>query len=140
MPKLVTAVIKPFKLDEVKEALQGAGVARHDGDRDAGRRPPGRPHRGLPGGRVQVDFQPKVRVEVLAEDRASAVRISEVVTGAARTGKIGDGKVWISDIDQLIRIRTGEKGDELAGSDRLACSRRPTRSCTRLSTELTWPA
>ena len=52
-----------------------------------------------------------MRVEVLAED-GEAVRISEVVTEAARTGKIGDGKVWISDLDQLIRIRTGEKGDD----------------------------
>jgi nitrogen regulatory protein P-II 1 len=111
MPKLVTAVIKPFKLDEVKEALQGAGVVGITVTELQGVGRQGGHTEVYRGAEYEVDFQPKVRVEVLAEDQ-DAVRISEVLTGAARTHKIGDGKVWISEVEQLMRIRTGEKGDD----------------------------
>jgi len=111
MPKLVTAVIKPFKLDEVKEALQGAGVAGITVTELQGVGRQGGHTAVYRGAEYEVDFQPKVRLEVLVEDQ-DAVRISEVLIGAARTDKIGDGKVWISEVEQLIRIRTGEKGDD----------------------------
>jgi nitrogen regulatory protein P-II 1 len=111
MPKLVTAVIKPFKLDEVKATLQGIGVAGMTVTEIQGVGRQGGHTESYRGAEYRVDFQPKVRLEVLAE-AGDAVRIAEALTEAARTGKIGDGKVWISDLEQLIRIRTGEKGDD----------------------------
>ena len=109
--KLVTAIIKPFKLDEAKDALRGLGVAgmtvsevqgfgRQRGHTEVYR-----------GAEYSVDFVPKVRVEVLADD-ADAQRVAEAIVEAARTGKIGDGKVWILPVDQVIRIRTGEMGHD----------------------------
>lgn len=109
--KLITAIVKPFKLEEVKEALKGAGVqgmtvtevqgfGRQSGHTEVYR-----------GAEYTVDFVPKVRIEVLADD-ADADRIVDVVVDAARTGKIGDGKVWITDVDRLVRVRTGEAGPD----------------------------
>ena len=105
--KLITAIIKPFKLDEVKTALKNAGIAgmtvtevqgfgRQSGHTEVYR-----------GAEYTVDFVPKVRVEVLAETD-DADSIVEVIVQAARTGKIGDGKIWITEADRVIRIRTGE--------------------------------
>ena len=105
--KLITAIIKPFKLDDVKEALKAAGiqgmtVAEVQGfGRQAGHTEVYR------GAEYTVDFVPKVKVEVLCEV-FDAERISGVIADAARTGKIGDGKIWISDVDRVLRIRTGE--------------------------------
>jgi nitrogen regulatory protein P-II 1 len=107
--KLITAVIKPFKLDEVKEALKGAGVngitvtevqgfGRQSGHTEVYR-----------GAEYTVDFVPKVKLEILADD-ALVDAISEALVGAARTEKIGDGKLWVTDVDAVQRIRTGEKG------------------------------
>jgi nitrogen regulatory protein P-II 1 len=109
--KLITAIIKPFKLDDVKEALKGAGVqgmtvtevqgfGRQAGHTEVYR-----------GAEYTVDFVPKVKLEVLA-DANDAERVANVIVEAARTGKIGDGKIWISDIDRVIRIRTGEVNDD----------------------------
>jgi len=109
--KLITAVIKPFKLDEVKEALKAAGIAgmtvtevqgfgRQSGHTEVYR-----------GAEYTVDFVPKVKVEVLAEDGAAEV-LAETIAAAARTDKIGDGKIWITDVDAVQRIRTGEKGPD----------------------------
>ena len=106
--KLITAIIKPFKLDDAKEALKGAGIAgmtvtevqgfgRQSGHTEVYR-----------GAEYTVDFVPKVRLEILAAD-ADAERIADVVAEAARTGKIGDGKVWITDVSGVLRIRTGER-------------------------------
>lgn len=106
--KLITAVIKPFKLDDVKEALKGAGVAgmtvtevkgfgRQSGHTEVYR-----------GAEYTVDFVPKVKVEVLAED-AAADGLADVIAEAARTDKIGDGKIWVTDVDGVQRIRTGER-------------------------------
>jgi len=111
MLKLVTAVIKPFKLDEVKAALQAAGVqgmtiteiqgvGRQVGHTEVYR-----------GSEYTVEFQPKVRVEVLVDAQLLG-SIVETMTNAGRTGKIGDGKIWVSDVEHVIRIRTGEKGDD----------------------------
>ena len=106
--KLVTAVIKPFKLDDVKAALEVLGVqgmtvsevqgfGRQRGHTEVYR-----------GAEYTVDLVPKVRVEVLV-DVVDADKVVDAVLEAARTGKIGDGKVWVTDIDTVIRVRTGER-------------------------------
>ncbi|HVM36676.1 MAG TPA: P-II family nitrogen regulator [Actinomycetota bacterium] len=107
--KLVVAVIKPFKLEDVKEALEGVGVqgmtvtdargfGRQKGHTEIYR-----------GAEYQVDFASKVRLEVVADDDHVEEIIKAIVTGA-RTQAIGDGKVWVVPVEQTIRIRTGEKG------------------------------
>ena len=109
--KLVTAIIKPFKLDDVKEALRELGVqgmtvsevqgfGRQRGHTEVYR-----------GAEYTVDFVPKVRVEVLLDD-GEARRVVDAIVTAARTDKIGDGKVWIVPVDDIIRIRTGEAGHD----------------------------
>jgi nitrogen regulatory protein P-II 1 len=105
--KLITAVIKPFKLDEVKDELkrsgiQGITVSEVQGfGRQAGHTEVYR------GAEYTVDFVPKVKIEILI-DTDDAARIVAVIADAARTGKIGDGKVWVTDVDSVLRIRTGE--------------------------------
>jgi nitrogen regulatory protein P-II 1 len=105
--KLITAIVKPFKLDDVKTALKDAGVTgmtvtevqgfgRQSGHTEVYR-----------GAEYTIDFVPKVRIDVLA-DVADAERVVEVIAAAARTGKIGDGKIWITEVDRVMRIRTGE--------------------------------
>ncbi len=107
--KLVTAIIKPFKLDDVKEALkaldvQGMTVSEVQGfGRQRGHTEVYR------GAEYTVDFVPKVRVEVLADD-ADVTRVVDAVVAAARTDKIGDGKVWVTPVEDVVRIRTGEMG------------------------------
>ena len=107
--KLITAVIKPFKLDEVKEALKGAGVngitvtevqgfGRQSGHTEVYR-----------GAEYTVEFVPKIKVEVLADDD-QVDAIAEALVNSARTEKIGDGKLWITEVGAVQRIRTGEKG------------------------------
>lgn len=109
--KLVTAIVKPFKLDDVKQALkalgvQGMTVSEAQGfGRQAGHTEVYR------GAEYTVDFVPKVRIEILVAE-ADVDRVVEVVTEAARTGKIGDGKLWVSDVDSVVRIRTGERDDD----------------------------
>ena len=109
--RLVTAVIKPFKLDDVKEALESLlvqgmtvtevrGFGRQRGHTEVYR-----------GTEYAVEFIAKVRVEVLTDDN-EAERVADAIVEAARTDKIGDGKVWISAVDTLIRVRTGERGRE----------------------------
>ena len=106
--KLITAIIKPFTLDDVRHAVEAAGVlgmtvtevqgyGRQRGHTEVYR-----------GAEYAVEFVPKVRVEVLV-DEAFADRVVKAVIGAARTGKIGDGKVWVSPAETVIRIRTGER-------------------------------
>jgi nitrogen regulatory protein P-II 1 len=109
--KLVVAVVKPHKLDEVKEALRDIGVSgltttdvegfgRQRGHTEVYR-----------GAEYQVDFVPKVKVEILvADDQTQGV--VDAITKAARTGKIGDGKIWVIPAEQLVRIRTGEMGPD----------------------------
>jgi nitrogen regulatory protein P-II 1 len=109
--KLVTAVIKPFQLDEVKNALKGAGVqgmtvsevqgfGRQSGHTEVYR-----------GAEYQVDFVPKVKIEVLVDDD-DVDRVIDVVVESARTGKIGDGKIWVGPAERVVRIRTGERDTE----------------------------
>ena len=106
--KLVTAIVKPFTLDDVRHAVEAVGVlgltvtevqgyGRQRGHTEVYR-----------GAEYAVEFVPKVRVEVLV-DEEFADRVVEADIGAARTGKIGDGKVWVSPVEKVIRIRTGER-------------------------------
>lgn len=111
MVKLVTAVIKPFKLDEVKDALRALGVQGMTVTEVQGFGRQGGHTEVYRGAEYTVDFQPKVRVDVLT-DPQSVASVVETIVGAARTEKIGDGKVWVSDVDQVVRIRTGELGDD----------------------------
>ena len=106
---MITAVIKPFKLDDVREALSGVGVqgitvtevkgfGRQKGHTELYR-----------GAEYVVDFLPKVRLEIAVEDSMTE-QVIEVLSKAANTGKIGDGKIFVSNLEQVIRIRTGESG------------------------------
>ena len=109
--KLVTGIVKPFRLDDVKEALKTQGVqgltvsdvqgfGRQRGHTEVYR-----------GAEYEVDFVPKVRVEVLVDD-VDADAVAQTIVDAARTGKIGDGKVWVITVDSVIRVRTGEAGSD----------------------------
>jgi len=109
--KLVTAIVKPHRVEEVKETLRELGVSgltttdvegfgRQRGHTEVYR-----------GAEYQVDFVPKVKVEVVvADDEADGV--VEAIVAAARTGKIGDGKIWVTDVERVMRIRTGESGPD----------------------------
>jgi nitrogen regulatory protein P-II 1 len=109
--KLVTAIIKPFVLEDVKGALEQIGVlgmtvsevqgyGRQKGHTEVYR-----------GAEYSVDFVPKVKIEVVADD-AMADKVVDAVVESARTGKIGDGKVWVSPVDTVVRVRTGERGSD----------------------------
>ncbi|MCW2587335.1 MAG: transcriptional regulator [Frankiales bacterium] len=109
--KLVTAIVKPFKLEDVKTALEGVGVqgmtvsevqgfGRQRGHTEVYR-----------GAEYAIDFVPKVKVEVLVDD-ADAGPVVDAIVKAAQTGSIGDGKVWTSPVDEVVRVRTGERGPE----------------------------
>ena len=109
--KLITAVVKPYKLDEVKTALQAFGVhgltvgeasgyGRQRGHTEVYR-----------GAEYTVDLVPKVRIELLAEDH-DVEDLLNVIAKAAQTGKIGDGKVWVTPVETVVRVRTGERGAE----------------------------
>jgi nitrogen regulatory protein P-II 1 len=109
--KLVTAVIKPFKLEDVKAALQEAGVTGMTVSEAQGFGRQGGHTEVYRGAEYRIDFVPKVRVEVVVAD-ADASRVLDVLVDAGRTGRIGDGKVWITPVEELVRIRTGERGDD----------------------------
>jgi nitrogen regulatory protein P-II 2 len=109
--KLVAAIIKPFKLDDVREALGDIGVSgitvvevkgfgRQKGHTELYR-----------GAEYVVDFLPKIKVEIAVDD-AMVEKVIEAINGAARTGKIGDGKIFVFELQQVIRIRTGETGSD----------------------------
>ncbi len=109
--KLITAIIKPFTLDQVKEAIEQLGVlgltvsevqgyGRQKGHTEVYR-----------GAEYSVDFVAKVRVDLVVEDSV-ADKVIDVIVRAARTGKIGDGKVWSTPVDTIVRVRTGERGTD----------------------------
>ncbi|MFG2625001.1 P-II family nitrogen regulator [Streptomyces sp. NPDC048473] len=109
--KLITAIVKPYRLDEVKTALQELGVhgltvteasgyGRQSGHTEVYR-----------GAEYRVDLVPKVRIEVVVED-ADADLVIDAVVRAARTGRIGDGKVWVLPVETVVRVRTGERGPD----------------------------
>jgi nitrogen regulatory protein P-II 1 len=111
MPSLVTAIIKPFKLEEVKEALRGAGALGMTASEVQGYGRQGGKTETFRGSEYSVDFVPKVRIEVLVES-TDVDKIIEVISSAAHTGKIGDGKIWSHELGRTVRIRTGERGDD----------------------------
>jgi nitrogen regulatory protein P-II 1 len=111
MVQLVTAVIKPFKLEEVKEALRGIGILGITVDEVKGCGRQGGHTETYRGSEYTVDFLPKVRVEVLVEG-GDADQVVETIANAARTGKIGDGKIWVTSVDRVVRVRTGERDAE----------------------------
>ncbi|HME78429.1 MAG TPA: P-II family nitrogen regulator [Mycobacterium sp.] len=107
--KLVTAVVKPYAIEDIKAAVQAAGVhgmtvsevqgyGRQKGHTEVYR-----------GAEYQVDFIPRMKVEVLVNDE-SADHLVDAIVNAARTGKIGDGKVWVATVETVVRVRTGERG------------------------------
>ena len=109
--KLVTAIVKPFTLDDVKTSLEDAGVlgmtvseiqgyGRQKGHTEVYR-----------GAEYSVDFVPKVRIEVVVDD-SIVDKVVDSIVQAARTGKIGDGKVWVSPVETIVRVRTGERGSD----------------------------
>ncbi|MGB8860607.1 MAG: P-II family nitrogen regulator [Ilumatobacteraceae bacterium] len=107
--KLITAVIKPFKLDEVKTALRAAGVEGMTVSEVRGFGRQGGHTEVYRGTEYQIDFVPKVKVEIVTDDDA-ADRVVDLLVEAARSGKIGDGKIWVTDVESIVRIRTGESG------------------------------
>ena len=111
MPHMVVAVIKPFKLEEVKEALRGAGVMGLTVSEVQGYGRQGGKTETFRGSEYKIDFVPKVRIEALVET-SQVDKVIDVIASAARTGKIGDGKIWAYDLDRLMRVRTGERGDD----------------------------
>jgi nitrogen regulatory protein P-II 1 len=111
MAHLVTAIVKPFKLEDVKHALRGAGVIGMTVSEIQGYGRQGGKTEAFRGNEYKIDFVPKVKIEVLV-DTADVDKIIDVVAAAARTGKIGDGKIWAVDVDRVMRIRTGELGDD----------------------------
>jgi nitrogen regulatory protein P-II 1 len=109
--KLVTAIVKPFTLDDVKTSLEEAGVlgmtvseiqgyGRQKGHTEVYR-----------GAEYSVDFVPKVRIEVVVDD-SIVDKVVDSIVRSARTGKIGDGKVWVSPVETIVRVRTGERGTD----------------------------
>ena len=109
--KLVTAVIKPFKLDDVKDALKTAGVTGITVAEVRGFGRQGGHTETYRGAEYKIDFVPKVSLRVVVDDDVADSVVDTIVASAA-TGKIGDGKIWVSNVDRLVRIRTGEEGTD----------------------------
>ena len=107
--KLITAIIKPFKVDDVKDALKAAGVVGMTVSEVRGFGRQGGHTETYRGAEYTVDFIPKVKLELVVDD-AVVDQVLETLTSAAGTAKIGDGKVWVTTVDRLVRIRTGEEG------------------------------
>ena len=108
--KLITAVIKPHKLDDVKTALRGAGVEGMTVSEVKGFGRQGGHTETYRGAEYKVDFIPKLKLEVVVADGA-ADGVVDAIVGSASSDKIGDGKIWVTDVSDVVRIRTGERGD-----------------------------
>ncbi len=111
MVHLVTAVIKPHRLDEVKDSLRSVGVIGLTASEVRGFGRQGGKTENYRGSEYTVDLIPKIKVEVLV-DSANADKVIETIAAAARTDKIGDGKIWAVSVDRVMRIRTGEMGED----------------------------
>ena len=107
--KLITAIVKPFKLDDVKDALKSAGVAGMTVSEVKGFGRQGGHTETYRGSEYAIDFVPKVKLELVVDDSV-VDQVVDAIKAAATTGKIGDGKVWVTAVDRLLRIRTGEEG------------------------------
>jgi len=106
--QLVTAIIKPHMLDEVKDALKGLGISGMTVSEVKGFGRQGGHTETYRGTEYTIDFVPKVKMEVVVDGEAD--KVVDAIAGAAQTGKIGDGKIWVTDVSRLVRIRTGEEG------------------------------
>ena len=109
--KLITAILKPFKLDEVKDALQAAGINGMTVSEASGFGRQGGHTEVYRGAEYTVNLVPKIRLEVLVDDH-DAASVVDVIVKAASTGSIGDGKVWVTPVEQVVRVRTGERGPD----------------------------
>ena len=109
--KLITAIVKPFKLDDVKDALKAAGVQGITVSEVRGFGRQGGHSETYRGAEYKIDFVPKVRLELVVDD-SSVDAVIAAIKASANTGKIGDGKIWVANIDRLVLIRTGEEGPD----------------------------
>lgn len=109
--KLITAIVKPFTLTDIKEALEQAGVQGMTVTETQGFGQQKGHTEVYRGAEYAVDFVPKVKIEVVVSD-AQLAEVIEVIVTTARTGKMGDGKVWVTNVERLIRVRTGEHGED----------------------------
>ena len=109
--KLITAIVKPFKLDDVKDALQASGVQGITVSEVRGFGRQGGHSETYRGAEYKIDFVPKVRLELVVDD-SSVDSVVGAIKAAANTGKIGDGKIWVTDVARIVRIRTGEEGPD----------------------------
>mgnify|MGYP000459595535 FL=1 len=109
--QLITAIVKPFKLDDVKDALKAIGVQGITVSEVRGFGRQGGHTETYRGAEYKIDFVPKVRFEIVVDD-SQVDAVVDAIKAAASTGKIGDGKIWVSNVDRLIRIRTGEEGSD----------------------------
>ena len=107
--RLITAIVKPFKLDDVKDALKAAGVQGITVSEARGFGRQGGHTETYRGAEYQIDFVPKVRLELVVDD-LDVDRAVDAIKAAAATGKIGDGKIWVTAVERIVRIRTGEEG------------------------------
>ncbi len=107
--KLITAVVKPFKLDDVKDALQKLGILGMTVREVRGVGRQGGHTETYRGAEYKIDFVPKVQIELVVSDTVIDATV-DAIRDAASTGKIGDGKIWVTSVDRLVRIRTGEEG------------------------------
>lgn len=109
--KLITAVVKPFKLDDAKEALKAAGAQGITVSEVRGFGRQGGHTETYRGAEYKLDFVPKVRIELVVHDE-DVSKLIEALRLAASTGKIGDGKIWVTNVERIVRIRTGEEGND----------------------------
>jgi nitrogen regulatory protein PII len=109
--KLITAVIKPFKVDDVKDALKAIGIQGMTVGEVRGFGRQGGHTETYRGAEYKIDFVPKIQVELVVDDGQVDTAVDTIKT-AASTGKIGDGKIWVTTVERLVRIRTGEEGSE----------------------------
>ena len=107
--KLITAIVKPAKVDDIKIALQAAGVHGMTVSETRGFGPQKGHTEIYRGAEYTVDFIPKVRIELLADD-ADAANLVDIIANTANTGSIGDGKIWVTPVETVVRVRTGERG------------------------------
>ena len=107
--KLITAIIKPFQIDDVKAALASAGVVGMTVSEVRGFGRQGGHTETYRGTEYKLDFVPKAKIELVVEDARADVAV-ETIVNAAKTGKIGDGKVWVTNVEEIVRIRTGDRG------------------------------
>ena len=111
MPTMITAVIRPYALDDVKTALREAGVVGMTVSEVRGFGRQGGHTETYRGTEYQIDFVPKVRLEAVVDD-ADVERVTDLIAESARSGKIGDGKIWVTHVESIVRIRTGESGTD----------------------------